>query len=189
MLSKNKSYQSEGLSVFRPDFLSGYGLQPFAITEIDSFVGEPYTNEVRVDITPGWTIDGMVHHHNNNEESFNIFSVSDLQTLYNLYQNGNIADPYDFVFAVVTKEGTYTLSISDTSQFEKFGATLMDKDGMRKAEEWYKTVDQNNAADSFAEFLKAKDSGLSLKIYDRETNTMKNVEWDSASKRFNTKPC
>jgi hypothetical protein len=42
-----------------------------------------------------------------------IFSIGDIAAMYNWYIGGSIANIYDFVFGLVTKDGAYILKVED----------------------------------------------------------------------------
>ncbi|WP_241414735.1 hypothetical protein [Belliella alkalica] len=75
-------------------------------------------------LTVNSPIDGLIHSHNLGTDMLSIFSLSDIFALGAMVQENLINNIENFVFGVVTSEGTYLLSISDPITFSNLSSGL-----------------------------------------------------------------
>ncbi|MCH7413269.1 hypothetical protein MM213_07230, partial [Belliella sp. R4-6] len=75
-------------------------------------------------LTVNSPIDGLIHSHNLGTDMLSIFSLSDIFALGAMVQENLINNIENFVFGVVTSEGTYLLSISDPIAFSNLSSGL-----------------------------------------------------------------
>ncbi|MGI4871898.1 MAG: hypothetical protein ACRYFX_12070 [Janthinobacterium lividum] len=66
----------------------------------------------------------IIHTHYSDPGSLSVFSEGDLQSLYILYNSGNIANVSTFTTTIITASGTvYSLAITNPTAFANFGNT------------------------------------------------------------------
>ena len=87
-----------------------------------------------INLSISGTIDGYMHTHYNDPEALSTFSGSDIRTIYELYQNGIIADINTFTISVVTAYDTaYSLKIESMEDFLNFSSNYLNNDANFKS--------------------------------------------------------
>ncbi|MFC0656662.1 hypothetical protein ACFFF3_11665, partial [Mongoliitalea lutea] len=106
-------------------------------------------------------LDGLIHNHNQGPDMLSIFSFSDINYLSYLFSEGYINNIDNFVFGVVTDEGTYLLSISDPNAFSNLSSELSILESIYDI---YVKPENSGLQNEIGllQFLKTTNSGLSL---------------------------
>jgi hypothetical protein len=64
---------------------------------------------------------GFIHNHEDHPDNLSIFSEDDFRTLYAIHKNSTIIDKANYIFGLVTADGTaYMLTINDMAKFNSF---------------------------------------------------------------------
>ena len=178
MTQANASWEDrEHLSVF----YNTYNI--IKTTEISSFAGTSQTHDIEFSIPNSLIIDGIVHHHWG--EGYKNFSATDLHSLGQIYNNGNIRDSYNFAFGVVTSEGAFFLNIEDPNKFNDF---MRDKSLLEMEMLWFKH-DVKSDTENLVKLLSKENTGVTLKQYNPQNKIMKNLSWDDNRNRLTIEDC
>jgi len=127
--------------------------------------GPEGTLEIRFNCSPQSQIFGFIHTHP--AHGLPIFSLSDLQVLFQSFMGGCIENLEHFPIGVVTPQGAYMLVVRDVQRFRDFGHMLLRKDFIREnvTEHIFRRYFLDYYPDhekAFLKFLKDSDAGLML---------------------------
>lgn len=173
-----------------------YIRNPFTTPPIvDKISGEPDSLSIK-NVVPNVPVDGFAHIHYNDPKRLSVFSAADLNTFYDLFKNGKIANSKLFTFSLVTDSTAYILMISDTASFRKFGNTFLGEENKQLFERMMinysvdvsKPASQNE--NGFLKMLKQLTSGgLTLFKGNGALTEFKQMEFDYATNEVKEKPC
>lgn len=162
------------------------GANTWNFTYLQGQAGQAYIN-----FNVPFPIDGYIHSHY--AGTLSIFSMTDLQAMYQIYNGGRMNNWATFTAGVVAPDGTgYTVKINDINQFQAFGNQWLSSDfnvGVFETLYYFNTNSggyniqlgtpplQNEA--SFLRLLKQQNTGLTLFKQNRSTNTWDQLGLDS----------